>query len=360
MFGLAVRFDSDLSDWDVSSVTNMQLMFSGAQAFQGRGVSSWDISSVAGPEIDPDPNDNPNLSTGLGLMFEFSGLTRANYDAMLLAWSQLPNLPRDLNLFVVPTKHTVGPAGEAKERLITEFGWTITDEGSVNVFAAGDGTEDDPFQIANWTHLNRMRNFPASHFTLQNDLNSSNSGYTDFVESAEGWLPIGTPDAPFTGSLDGAAFEIADLLINRPTEDLIGLFGEIDGATIQRLTLASGNVTGRSQTAILAGTIAGNSLIQEVSVSGQVSQLGPDDLVVPRGGAGCLGGLVTGASTIQAVQANCHVSVDETAGSAHVTGGLVGWLLGDASIQTAETQGVINALRNVGGLVGRMDDNALV
>merc|ERR1711934_301315 len=41
----ATAFSSDVSKWDVSSVTNMDGMFSDAKAFNG-DISKWDVSSV--------------------------------------------------------------------------------------------------------------------------------------------------------------------------------------------------------------------------------------------------------------------------------------------------------------------------
>ena len=46
MFEGTEEFDGDLSPWDVSSVTNMEDMFSRTKAFHGSTISSWDVSNV--------------------------------------------------------------------------------------------------------------------------------------------------------------------------------------------------------------------------------------------------------------------------------------------------------------------------
>jgi len=51
-----------------------------------------------------------------------------------------------------------------------------------------------------------------------------------------GWLPIGNPDTPFTGTFNGAGHQITGLWINR-TGDYLGLFGFIDGAIIKNVGL---------------------------------------------------------------------------------------------------------------------------
>ena len=49
MFWEAKLFNGDLSKWDVSGVTDMSYMFHGAEIFNG-DVSNWDVSSVTDME----------------------------------------------------------------------------------------------------------------------------------------------------------------------------------------------------------------------------------------------------------------------------------------------------------------------
>ena len=45
LFSGASSFNQDLSKWDVSAVTNMQFLFSGPSAFN-QDLSKWDVSAV--------------------------------------------------------------------------------------------------------------------------------------------------------------------------------------------------------------------------------------------------------------------------------------------------------------------------
>ena len=38
--------DIDVSNWDVSNVTNMYTMFEGCSKFKGKGLENWDVSKV--------------------------------------------------------------------------------------------------------------------------------------------------------------------------------------------------------------------------------------------------------------------------------------------------------------------------
>ena len=47
MFKSATIFNSDLSAWDLSAVTDFSEMFAFATSFEGRGIERWDITKVA-------------------------------------------------------------------------------------------------------------------------------------------------------------------------------------------------------------------------------------------------------------------------------------------------------------------------
>ena len=46
MFYCCNNFDCDLSNWDVSNVTNMRGMFNSCFVFTGKGLENWNVSNV--------------------------------------------------------------------------------------------------------------------------------------------------------------------------------------------------------------------------------------------------------------------------------------------------------------------------
>ena len=46
MFYNCGNFDCDLANWNVSNVTNMYTMFEGCSKFKGKGLENWDVSKV--------------------------------------------------------------------------------------------------------------------------------------------------------------------------------------------------------------------------------------------------------------------------------------------------------------------------
>jgi len=117
MFTSAIAFDQDISKWDVSNVTDMIIMFQSATAFD-QDISEWDVSKV----------------TSMTNMFADVTLSTANYDALLIGWSK-KTLQENVAFNGGNSKYCSGTT--ARQKIITDFNWTITDGGSI----AGDITD---------------------------------------------------------------------------------------------------------------------------------------------------------------------------------------------------------------------------
>jgi hypothetical protein len=209
------------------------------------------------------------------------------------------------------------------------------------LFAGGNGTEENPYQIANWHHLYNIRDYLNNHFILINDLDSTTPGYAELASlianEGKGWQKIGRWDAPFTGSLDGQGYEIRNLFINRPGEPELGLFGAADeGGHIEDIRIVNATVTGDAE---YVGGLVGYS-------KGTVSDSYSSGIVT---GNGRVGGLV---GWNQGVVSNSYSSSSVACNEPYFEGfgGLVGENRG--TVSTSHSTGTVTGNRGVGGLVG--------
>ncbi|WP_194852315.1 BspA family leucine-rich repeat surface protein [Nonlabens antarcticus] len=166
-FGFAITFNQDISTWNVSNVTNMNVMFAGAEKFNknignwnvssvtdmlgmfgsatafNQDISTWNVSNVTGMTVmfqdatafDQDLGewDVSNVTTMFNMFLNVT-LSTANYDALLTGWSK-KTLQENVNFNGGNSKYCSGTA--ARQKIITDFKWTITDGGSL----AGDITD---------------------------------------------------------------------------------------------------------------------------------------------------------------------------------------------------------------------------
>ncbi|APE95688.1 GLUG motif-containing protein [Halodesulfurarchaeum formicicum] len=251
------------------------------------------------------------------------------------------------------------------------------------LYAAGDGSESNPYEIANWYHLNNTRENTGENFTLINNLNDSTDGY-DMVANAsansdKGFEPIGS----LSGTFDGNDKSMEDLTINRSGEDAVGLFGTV-GGTVQDLNLDDVNIKGGNNTGGVVGYHGGPVTIKNVSVSGNVTGIKRVGGVVGDNngritnatsaanvsGATSVGGLVGrhsnfGEYTIENSTANGNVELNENAtekltGDPFSFGGLVGYNDGGKINHSNATSDVIASdAGNVGGLIGLTSDGTV-
>ena len=205
-------------------------------------------------------------------------------------------------------------------------------------FSGGNGTAEDPYQIADWYRLDDVRNYLSSHFILINDLDSNSIGYTELASSSahegKGWQPIAV-NTTFVGGFDGQGYEICDLFINRSDESSVGLFGILgDAGTIANVGV-TGNVTGQGNVGALAGKNHGT--VSNSYATGRV--IGDENV------GGLVGLDFNGCNVIDSY------STGNVTGDTNV-GGLVGWNKNGA-VSNSYATGRVVGTSNVGGLVGK-------
>jgi surface protein len=109
MFSDATAFNSIISQWDVSSVTDMSAMFANS-IFNG-DIALWDVSSV----------------TNMTIMFDGVTLNTNVYSGILQGWSS-QSLKSNVTFSAGSSKYSP-LAQAARDALVNNYNWTITDWG---------------------------------------------------------------------------------------------------------------------------------------------------------------------------------------------------------------------------------------
>jgi len=115
------------------------------------------------------------------------------------------------------------------------------------------------YEIYDWEHLYNSRHDLQGDYTLMNDIDELSEGYDEYVDTDDGWAPIGDPDDPFAGTFHGQGYEITGLYINRSDEDHVGLYGVSEGK-IENVDLVDANITGNGYVGVIAGHNDGSVL----------------------------------------------------------------------------------------------------
>ena len=245
-------------------------------------------------------------------------------------------------------------------------------------FGGGGGNEQDPYLISSPEHLNNIRYHLSAYYlqTTNIDMSEYLSEYGEGFNDGAGWLPIGidAPGSRFTGQYDGDNFLISNLMINRPDESYIGLFGFTSAAVVKNLGLVDANIQGNIQVGgisggiyysvvldcFVEGSINGNmglgGLVGVVSVLSTVARSFSVGSVTSVSG-NSIGGLIGALSESYAIECYSHADVSSNGES---IGGLVGFNIINSSILYCYSTGYVAGTGDdVGGLVGRQVYNAV-
>jgi len=221
----------------------------------------------------------------------------------------------------------------------------MSDHYSITANFVPEGVEP----IWDWCGLDAIRHNVSGSYLLMNNLDSTTNGYAELAgqtaNEGKGWEPIGTSDNPFTGSFNGQEYEIKDMLINRPDELEVALFGYVGGnGEIANVGVINASVTGYWQVGSLVGGNHGgtvNNCYSSANVSGSRE----------------VGGLV-GWSYGEAIVNDCY-SAGSVRGTDNSFGGLLGWAE-YGTVSDCHSSANVSGPLYVGGLVGFNDIGAVI
>jgi len=220
----------------------------------------------------------------------------------------------------------------------------------------GTGTIADPWRIYYLKQLAEMVVFNTTDFhalandnyILMNDLDFKDANADGVLNDpyvapnslgTGNWVPIGNAYfyRSFYGRLYGNNHSISNMKIDAPSQDYVGLFGQLYTSLIQDLHLINVDISGNLQTGGLAGYTFSGTIINNVSVSGTVN------------GKNSVGGIVGLHSTVSSIY-NVVNSATVT-GSGTGVGGIVGKVDGQSG-----TSNLINVY-NLGNVIMTGNDS---
>ena len=189
------------------------------------------------------------------------------------------------------------------------------------------------------------------------------------------WKPIGTRDVPYSGDFNGNGKKLTNLYIYNPLSTYQALFGHNNG-TIRNLTIESGTI--QSSNAYLAALAAVNSgniynclskasitidnsyaggLVHKNDGGAIINSVNMGDVICIRSNSNQgvnIGGIA--GVTNDGIIINCYNSGNIDAKEHNRAAGISGIISGNAIIQNCYNTGTITGVKEVGGLVGLVNN----
>ena len=175
-------------------------------------------------------------------------------------------------------------------KINNSYTFTITvNEGDFGVYGTTDiannpwGSPHNPYVIRTQAQLERLSAIVASGSAVNSIYNSTNYPYVQATDKSfanayfvldgnismsEQSVPIGNSSTKFSGTFDGKNHTISNF---KTSGQYSGLFGYVNGARIQNLTVNVTNNAGATSAAGLVGVVNGTTTIRNCTVNGTIS-----------------------------------------------------------------------------------------
>lgn len=247
-----------------------------------------------------------------------------------------------------------------------------------NVNFPGEGTRESPYQLETLSHLMGLaesvaagNDYEGCYFELTQSLDLGGIAINRGDWNPIGWYRSraemsGEVPTPFRGYFDGCGNTITGLKIAGELDGKtnLGLFGVIDGGSVENLEIQCDQVRGLDQVGILAGAVKNGAVIRNVRVSGYVysrHNAGGIAAMLCGSGKGTLAGTQLQESDGSVIVENCRaegISMNGTEKDGAV-GGIAGraekaYLIDNAVITQNGVSDRIQGKGYVGGIAGVM------
>ncbi|MFC1565604.1 GLUG motif-containing protein [Candidatus Neomarinimicrobiota bacterium] len=212
----------------------------------------------------------------------------------------------------------------------------------------GAGTVADPYQIATLENLYWLSQqegnsdatglYWSRNYLQTADINATNTTTWGSGNGNSGWYPIGTNSNHFTGSYDGQNNYISALYVNR--WEYGGLFGYLEGASIQNVQLPSVNVVSPGYYSAALAHITNGGTVDNCWSTGTVSGSRMPAGLIGRN----YGGTITNSYSGADVTATCS-------GGFCRPGGFVSQNENGGTIDNCYSTGTVSGYETPGGFV---------
>ena len=239
------------------------------------------------------------------------------------------------------------PSGMAALEGTAAAGFTIRSEEALAWFGAQVNAGATGFASANVTlaAAGSHTAFDLAGTTYGFDVTAGGADDKAKYSTCLPWVPIGSEANPFTGTLRAYGTPVQNLYIGEVSDDVHGLFGTVDGATLLGIEVSDGYVFAKELNNFgFAGAIAGQT-------RGTVVLEDCHNAATVRGAS--VGGLVGRAlSGNLTVRTSANEGKVEIQGGQPIGGGLVGFAGATVQVFDSYNVGTVEGDWSVGGLIG--------
>lgn len=247
---------------------------------------------------------------------------------------------------------------------VTAKGVRTVDSFDTLMQMCGDGSEERPYIITSYTHLRQLKKIvndrrtnglitPDTHFRQCGEIDMDYACYSSHKEY--GWDPIGNnSNVPFRGHYTGDA--LPGFWSLRPRSAAVGLFGYLEGATIDSISMPEARINANFAAGAIAGAVISSGTLRKTTTIAHCSVSGGE--ITGSEQSMAIGGIVGGLDMQAGLSIIGCCNESTTVSATYNAGGIVGasGTFSLMSVNNCSNSGKITTdFSGAGGIIGVAD-----